>query len=90
MQDFLLEQGLLDPNLKLLWTTEAIAHGRKADIKSKANHELAVADIAASLDDVLWLNFESSRVIDLLEVASEVSLVVVLPFDQAANLVRKL
>ena len=76
--------------MELLWTTESIAHGRKTDIKSKANHELAVADIAASLDDVLWLDFESSRVIDLLEVASEVALVIVFPFDQAANLVCKL
>ena len=76
--------------MELFWATEAIAHGRKADIKSKANHKLAVADIAATLDDILWLYFESCRVIDLLEVTSEVALVIVLPFDQAANLVREL
>ena len=46
--------------------------------------------IAATLDYILRLDLESSRVVDLLEVAREVALMVVFPFNQAANLVSKL
>ena len=90
MQYLLLQQALLDSNLELLGAAESIAHGREADIEGQADHELAVRDVAATLHDVLRLDLESRRIVDLLEVTGEVALMVVLPLDQAADLVRKL
>ena len=46
--------------------------------------------IATTLNNVLRLNFKSCWIVNLLEVTSEVSLVVVLPLYQATNLVSKL
>ena len=83
MQDFLLKQALFDAYLQLLRASEAISHGREAHIESQADHKLAMRDIAASLHDVLRLNLKSGRVVNLLEIASEVALVVVLPLDEA-------
>lgn len=39
--------------------------------------------VATSLDDVLRLDLERGRVVDLLEIASKVALMVVLPLDQS-------
>ena len=46
--------------------------------------------IAASLHNILWLYLESSRIVDLLRVAREVALMIVLPLDQARDLIGKL
>ena len=43
--------------------------------------------ITTSLHDVLRLDLECSRVVDLLEITSEVALVVVLPLDQSRDLI---
>ena len=90
VQNLLLQQALLDSNLELLRAAEAIAHGREADIEGQTDHELAVGDVAATLHDVLRLDFKRSRIVNLLEVTGEVALMVVLPLDQAADLIREL
>ena len=51
---------------------------------------MAVAHVAASLDYILWLDFKRSRIVNLLEVSGEVALVVVLPLDEATDLVGEL
>ena len=90
MQDFLLQETLFDTSLKLLWASKAVTHCREANIKCKTDHELAVAHVATTLDNVLWSDLEGSWVVNLLEITCEVALVVVFPLDQTANLVSKL
>ena len=51
---------------------------------------MAVAHVAATLDYILWLDLKGSRIIDLLEVSRKVALVVVLPLDEATDLVGEL
>ena len=46
--------------------------------------------IAASLHNVLWLNLKGSWIVDLLKVTCEVALMIVLPLDQARDLIGKL
>ena len=43
--------------------------------------------VTASLHDVLWLDLESCRVVNLLEVAREVALMIVLPFEKTRDLI---
>lgn len=83
MEYLLLEQTLLDSNLKLLWATETVTHRGKSDIQGQAHHKLAMGDVAAALNNVLGLDLESCRIVDLLEVSSEVALMIVLPLDEA-------
>lgn len=85
MQHFLLQQAPLYAHLELLGALETVTHGGEANVERETDHELAVAHVAASLNDVLRLDLESGRVIDLLKVTSEVALVIVLPFDQTAD-----
>ena len=82
-QGLLGEQASPDTALELVWAVEAIAHSLWADIEGQSDHELAVQRIAATLNYVARLKFKSSWVVNLLEVASEVPCVVVLPLDQA-------
>ena len=90
MEHFLLQKTLLDSDLQLLWASESISHRGKTNVQSETHHKLAVRSVTASLDNVLRLDFEGCRVIDLLEVSSEVALVVVLPFDQTTDRICKL
>ena len=46
--------------------------------------------VATALYDVLRLDFEGGRVIDLFEISSEVALMVVLPLDETTNLICEL
>ena len=90
MQNFLLQQAFLNSNLELFWASESIAHCRQAYIQGQADHELTVGGVATTLDDILRLNFEGCWIVDLLEVTGEVALVIILPLDQATDLVCKL
>ena len=87
MKHLFLQQTLLNPNLKLLGAAEPVAHRRESHVESQADHELAVRHVAASLDDILRLDFKSGRIVNLLEVTREVALMIVLPFYQATNLI---
>ena len=89
MQYLFLQQALLDSDLELFRAPKAVAHGWESDIEREADHELAVADITSALDYILDLNIECGRIINLLEVACEVPLVIVLPLDEAADLVSE-
>lgn len=49
-----------------------------------------MGNVTAPVDHILWLDFKRSRVVNLLEVACEVTLMVVLPLDEARDLVSEL
>ena len=90
MQYLLLQQASLDSLLDLLRAPEAITHGLQTHIQSQADHELTVRGVAAPMHNVLWLDLKRSWVINLFEIASEISLMVVLPFDESADLICEL
>ena len=90
MQYFLLQQAFLDANLELLRAPKSIAHRREANIESQTHHELAVRHITASLHNILWLDFKGSRIVNLLEITRKVALMIILPLDQARDLIGKL
>ena len=46
--------------------------------------------VATTVHDILRLNFERRRVVNLLKITREVALVIVLPLDQAADIVGEL
>ena len=81
MQNLLLKQALFYTDLKLLRATETVSHGAEAYVESQTNHELALADVATTLNNVLRLDLERCRIIDLLEITREVALMIVLPLD---------
>ena len=76
--------------MQLFRAAEAISHSGKTNIEGKADGELTVGDIAASLHDIIILNFKSGWVVNLFKIAGEVALVVVLPLDEARDLIGKL
>lgn len=49
-----------------------------------------MGNIAAAVDHILWLNFKGRWIVDLLEIAGKVALVVILPLYQPRDLVSKL
>ena len=49
-----------------------------------------MGDVATALHDVLWLDLKSRWIVDLLEVTGKVALMVVLPLNQATDLIREL
>ena len=51
---------------------------------------MAVTHVAATLDYILWLDLKRCRIVNLLEVSRKVALVVVLPLDEATDLVGEL
>ena len=51
---------------------------------------MALTDVAAALNNILWLDLEGRWVIDLLEVTCEVALVVILPLDESGDLISEL
>ena len=89
MQDFFLEQVLLYSHLDLIRTAIARAHAGKSHIKSKANHKLAVRDIAATLHNVFGEDLEGCWIFSLLKVAREVASMVILPFEKTRDLVHE-
>ena len=90
MKHILLQKSLFYSTLYLFWTSKTISHGCKTNIQSKTNHELTVGYVTASLDDIKSLYLECSWIVDLFEISSEVSLMIVLPLDESRNLICKL
>ena len=71
----------------MLRTSEPISHCGLPHIQSQTHHKLTVWNVAASLNNVLWLDLKGSWVVNLFEIARNVALVVVFPLDEATNLV---
>ena len=84
------QKALLDAILDILNIWMCIAHCIDSNIESKADHEVHVGGKAAPIDNVLLLDLECSRVVNLLEITGKVAKVIVLPLDEAADLVGKL
>ena len=74
----------------MLRAAEAITHSAQTDIEGQTDHELALADVTTTLHNVLGLNLKSRWVVDLLEIASEEALVVILPLDEPGDLIGEL
>ena len=49
-----------------------------------------MGSVTTALYDILRLDFEGGRVVDLLEITSEVALMIVLPLDETTNLIGEL
>ena len=90
MKYLFLKQTLLDTALELLRAAESVTHRRKANIKCQTHHELAMRNITAALDNILRLDLEGCRIVNLFEVSCEKALMVILPFDESGDLVSKL
>jgi len=60
-----------------------VAHALGSHIESQADGVLGILHVAATLHDVLWLEVEGDRAVNLLEKATEEAKVVVFPLDLA-------
>lgn len=66
-----------------------VAHRVMANVERQTDSLSRILHVASALDDVFGSDIEGSWTIFLLEVTAEVALMVILPFDNAANLIHK-
>lgn len=66
-----------------------VAHGVRAHVQGQAQGHGRILHVATSLHNVLRCDVEGSWAVLLFETAAEVALVIVLPLDNAGDLVNK-
>ena len=89
LQNLFVEKTLLDSHFYQFRTAIAVAHAGESYIKSKANHKLAVRDLAAALHNVFREDLECCWIFNLLKVACDVASMVILPLNQTRDLVHE-
>ena len=60
-----------------------------ANVERQADSLSRILHVTSTLDDVFGSDVEGSRTVFLLEVTAKVALMIVLPFDDAADLINK-
>ena len=81
---------MLDATLSRLILPEVVPHGHVADIEDKADDCLGLSEVAPTLKGVLCADVEGCRAVGLLEGSCEEAKVVVLPLEQARDLLHEL
>lgn len=66
-----------------------IAHGVLTNVKCQADSLSRILHVTSALDYVFGSNIKCSRTVFLLEITTKVSLMIVLPFNDAADLIYK-